>query len=37
MSLTAQRPPMPSTAGKVDETGITAEMRAVLQRQRGGE
>lgn len=27
--------PMPSIAGKPDETGITPEMRAALARQRG--
>jgi hypothetical protein len=29
------RPPLPSIAGKPDSTGITPEMRAVLNRQRG--
>jgi hypothetical protein len=33
----AKPPPMPSIAGKPDETGITPEMRAVLNRQRGME
>lgn len=35
MSHTAQRPPMPSTAGKVDEGGLTAEMRALIARRQG--
>lgn len=29
----AVRPPLPSTAGKVDERGVTAEMRALMARR----
>lgn len=33
MPKTPSRPPMPSTAGKVDEGGLTAEMRALMARR----